>query len=242
MSHRTSVFLLSLIPSYTPNDFSCRRQIAACNRRWQLELPQRGAVSLAEQHHLQPSTSSDDIDGVASTSSMSSVSQSMPSLDDEAMTAQKQADRLAKMMACQLSLPPGSAGWSSGSVSAGGKEAAAADSPTQTHTDGFGDKHTHGPPIASGSSTASSTGGFSFKSPSSGGWAFQGSPPAWTSGSQLFTFSVGVAGPAGATAAQNAGAARVVGDGLGDSASRGVSDSPARPQAFVFRAGGRTKH
>ena len=45
------------------------KQIAACHRRWQWELPEKGAVSLATQHHLQvttsgSSTSSGSCDGV----------------------------------------------------------------------------------------------------------------------------------------------------------------------------------
>lgn len=79
------------------------RQIAACNRRWQLELPQRGAVSLSMQHHLQSSTSSDDIDATHTTQCMDTVGPSRMAGGDgctsrvEAVTQHEREDRLVKM-------------------------------------------------------------------------------------------------------------------------------------------------
>jgi hypothetical protein len=37
--------------------YSCAVQIAACVERWEIQLPESGAVSLREMHHLQSSSS-----------------------------------------------------------------------------------------------------------------------------------------------------------------------------------------
>jgi hypothetical protein len=212
------------------------RQIAACNRRWQLELPQRGAVSLATQHHLQPSTSSDDIDATRDGSS--------GSVQVAALTEQEREERLVKMMASQLSFPPSAPTWSS-SGSAGGRETSTANvlAPSAVGTSGEHRGEHRG-------SEGSTGPGFSFKSPSSeDSWS---PAPAWTSGTQVFTFSAGAAGTTRATAAAGVGAART-NDAAAetvprrDGASHGVAgssrpDIPAVPQTFVFRAGGSPKN
>ena len=211
------------------------RQIAACNRRWQLELPLRGAVSLATQHHLQSSTSSDDIDSTreAQEASMGWFRQAgggSSAVPVAAMTEQEREDRLVKMMAAQLGFPPSSAAWTNGGNVGG---------------DGTSEASGRASATASTSSNEAGTSkspGFSFSSSSPSGWTFQSSPQAQVQQQnqpQVFKFSAGIAGAS--TGAQGVDAASSGGvegsDGRGGGDSR--PDIPAVP--FVFRAGGRSK-
>jgi hypothetical protein len=223
------------------------RQIAACHRRWQLELPLRGAVSLATQHHLQASTSSDDIDAtrgqrtVAEAPAPADLASSAPA-DEE--TEMKRQERLEKMMASQLSLPPGG-GWgeaphssfqppAAGTSSNGGKPGSGDGFTFNSATTGrffeqFGgagvgansplaSPDTNRSPVFKFGAAQADGGGGGGGGSSGGGWAQLSSPAAAVS-KQRFAADDVSPGAAGAATGYHPGV------------------PPVPPQTFVFRAG-----